>query len=285
MRSCYAWILTGVLAVGTTACDGGTGPDPLEPRSLVVSPAQDTLAALGDTVQLRAELRDGAGAVLTGVAVEWVALDPAVATVDSVGRVIARGNGVARISATAGAGAAAVADTASVVVLAAASTADLQFVRLREDAPALATTDTSFWAVRGQDRELEIRFRSEEDEEDGDRFLEFRVRKDALLSAPDGRAFAEGDSVRIRVRVDTSGLFLFEMEPSGLQFDPERPAELRIHYGFADADELALEDSFYIWRRESEEDPWLRIATARLKDGDEVRAEITGFSAFSLAIP
>ena len=38
---------------------------------------------------------------------------------------------------------------------------ELEFVPIRATAPALETTDTSFWAVKGEERELAIRFQGQ----------------------------------------------------------------------------------------------------------------------------
>lgn len=283
MRQIRRLVPALLLLAAAGACDEGTGPDTGAAESVDISPAADTLAALQDTTRLLATVRDRSGRVLPDVSVRWTSLEPEVASVDSTGRVVARGVGAARIVAASGE----LADTAEVTVLPGVSSAALDFVRLAADAPPLVTRDTSLWAVRGDGRELAIRFRGEndEDEDEGEEFLEFRIPGDALLRYPDGRPFEPGDSVRIRVRIPEDGRFQFDFEPSGLRFDPEHPAELRVRYGRAQGEDLAREDSVFLWRREREVDPWVRIATVRVKDLDEIRAEITGFTAFSLAIP
>lgn len=72
--------------------------------TLTLSPA-DTTLRLGDTLRLRATVRDSAGAAV-GAAVQWGTLDARRATVDRHGVVTARDTGVAEIVAVhAGAGA------------------------------------------------------------------------------------------------------------------------------------------------------------------------------------
>jgi hypothetical protein len=273
------WLTLGAALVLTAGCEG-TGPADPVVASVVISPTAHTLVALQDTALLSVEVRDRSGALLPDAPVEWSTPDSLVARVDARGRVVSRADGTARIVAASGG----LADTAEVTVSAAA-TGTLSLVRLAGSAPPLATRDAGFWAVRGEDRRLEIRFRGEPPGEEGDRFLELRVRDGALLRYPDGRAFQGRDSVWIRVRIDEGGLFLFDMEPSGLRFDPERPAELRIRYRHARQEDLDREESVHLWRRADPASPWTRIATARLRDVRELRAEITGFSSFSLAIP
>ena len=91
----------------TYACgDGATeppppAPDPPRPASIAVAPATAELTALGATVQLRAEVRDQNGQVMTGGTVTWSSGSAAVATVDGSGLVTAAGNGTATITASA----------------------------------------------------------------------------------------------------------------------------------------------------------------------------------------
>ena len=106
--------LLAVAAVGlcaalwTYACgDGATepaapAPDPPRPTTVTVGPATARLTALGETVQLTAEVRDQNGQVMAGAAVNWASSAAAVATAGATGLVTAAGNGTAAITATAG---------------------------------------------------------------------------------------------------------------------------------------------------------------------------------------
>lgn len=170
----------------------------------------------------------------------------------------------------------------------------LEFLRFPADLAPLATRDTSFWAVAGEDRELILRYRPLPGEEEGEEFLDFDVSASALLRRPDGRAFVEGDSIQIRVSVDPDGRFLFRFEPSGLQFSPEHPAELEITYlrlggdldgdGDVDPDDDAFEDRLQLWKQESPGEPWFPVGTVKIEELDEVEADITGFTGFAIAI-
>ena len=90
------------------ACgDGGTEPpapppDPPRATTVTVTPATAELTALGETVQLRAEVRDQNGQAMAGAAVSWASSSAAVATVSAAGLVTAASNGRASITATAG---------------------------------------------------------------------------------------------------------------------------------------------------------------------------------------
>lgn len=167
----------------------------------------------------------------------------------------------------------------------------LVFIRAAADAPELATQAVSFWAVRGENREVEIRYVPLPGAAEGERCLRFRVDARSLHTRPDGSRFADGDSVRITIRVVDYSQFHFEFTPSGLRFDPERPAELRVSYAFADPDFNAdglVDDrdatfEFGFWRQEAPGRRWTSIGSARIHDLEEVRADIRGFTRYAMA--
>ncbi len=72
-------------------------------HAVTVFPAADTLLALGDTVRLAGEATDGNGGVVARTKFSWVSSDTSVATVDAAGLVMAVDNGIATVTATAGA--------------------------------------------------------------------------------------------------------------------------------------------------------------------------------------
>lgn len=160
---------------------------------------------------------------------------------------------------------------------------DLQFVVIRADAPPLVTTDTSFWAVAGESRRLVIRQQPDEPGNEGDEFLRFEVKSGSLLRRPDGTAFQPGDSVLIRVTLDSTRV-LAEFRPSGLEFDPDEPAELKIEYEDAEDEFLEIEGEIDLWRQERVGEPWVRLGSVRFEDLDEIEAKLTGFTRFALAI-
>ena len=95
-----------LLAAGlwTWSCgDGAVQPiaPPARPDSVVVTPESAGLATPGDTVRLRAGVRDQNGFELPGVGVAWTSSAPEIATVDTSGVVTAAGVGSATITATA----------------------------------------------------------------------------------------------------------------------------------------------------------------------------------------
>jgi hypothetical protein len=160
---------------------------------------------------------------------------------------------------------------------------ELEFVPVRATAPPLETTDTSFWAVKGEERELGIRFQGQGGPGTGSKFLEFKVPDNSLLRYPNGTLFQEGDSVEIRVTVDP-GLYVVDFEPSGLRFNPSDPAELELDYGEAEDDYLVREGEFDAWRQEISNQPWELIESVQVEELDEVEILLLGFTRYALAI-
>lgn len=162
---------------------------------------------------------------------------------------------------------------------------ELTFLRF-SSANALSVRSASFWAIKGQDRELEMTYA------DGSDFLEFSVDGNTLLRAPDGRLYNHGDSVRITVTVDAGNRMILRFEPSGLTFNPAAPAELEINYHEADDDidgdgdrddhDARLELQLRVWKQERPGLPWLPQASFRLND-DEIEAKVLSFTGFAMA--
>ncbi|HEX6694047.1 MAG TPA: Ig-like domain-containing protein, partial [Longimicrobiales bacterium] len=69
--------------------------------TLQITAPRDTLYDVGDTLQVRAVARSADGTLIEGTMITWTSLTPSIATVDALGRVIARSAGVAMIAASA----------------------------------------------------------------------------------------------------------------------------------------------------------------------------------------
>ena len=168
----------------------------------------------------------------------------------------------------------------------------LNVARLASTSPPLFNPEESFFAKKGEDRELRIYFQDVSGGQ-GEEFLRLRVRDESLLSRPDGTPFAAGDSVLITVRVVDVTRILFEADPSGLTFNPSQPAELKIHYSHADHDfnedgtidasDDQIKSQLAIWRQETLTGPFIRLGSVNIEGLEEINADILGFSRFAIA--
>jgi len=164
-------------------------------------------------------------------------------------------------------------------------TSDLHFIRLSSGAPPLETTIVSFYAVKGQDREVRVQLR------DGSDFLRFRVFSNSLDTRPDGSTIAPGDSILITITIPDPTTFAADFQPAGLKF--ASPA--RLQFEFADCDKdlngdgvVTATDSALIlqlstWRQETASAPWVKINSTVETNINEVQADISGFSGYALA--
>ena len=169
--------------------------------------------------------------------------------------------------------------------------AELNIVLQDTLAPPLDSMVARLWAKVGDGRELRIDYQPSLDS--AEEFLRFEVPGDALLKKPDGSAFQAGDSILITVTVVDPTRFLFRFEPSGLQFNPEHPARLKIHYlnsnhdfnddGGVDTEDDAIEHLLDLWRREGTTSPWFRVGSVKFEEVDELDANILSFSEYALA--
>lgn len=164
--------------------------------------------------------------------------------------------------------------------------AELTFVRFDPEGPRLKSYEVAFWAVHGQDREVQISYDS--GLYGNGKCLLFRVPADAV---PIG--VAPGDSVRVTIRVVDQDQFRFEFLPDGLQFDPEHPARLEIRYRWADPDydgdgdvdarDLVISETFGLWRMTGAAGQWERVPAERKRDQVEIHATVMGFTQYALA--
>lgn len=170
---------------------------------------------------------------------------------------------------------------------------DLVFLRARAGAPPLAQTTATFYAVRGQERELRMYFRPAAGQTDSSEFLRFKVSDGTTLTLPGGIPVALGDSVLITVIVVDPARFIVDFQPSGLLFSRNEPAELRMRYaeadddldddGDVDAEDDDIELQLRIWRQEGIGTPWFLTDGFAEVNLEEVEADITGFTRYAIA--
>jgi hypothetical protein len=169
---------------------------------------------------------------------------------------------------------------------------ELNVVHVAPSSTPLFNPSVSFYAKRGEDREAQIFFQDEVGGQ-GEEYLRLRVDAGSLLARPDGTPILQGDSVLIQVSVVDPTEMLFDLQPSGLKFNPLAPALLKIHYDHADGDlnddgvsdsrDTSIEGTLAIWRQETPADPFVRLASVLTIETDEAEAELTGFSRYALA--
>ena len=160
-------------------------------------------------------------------------------------------------------------------------------------APPLVAAQGSFWAKVGEGRELRLNYQAASPADSEDEFLRFEVPGNALLRKPDGTVFQPGDSILITITVLDTSAFLFRFEPSGLQFNPNQPARLKIEYdhanhdfnddGVVNAADSTIEHSLDLWRRESASAPWFHQGAVKFEELDEIDANILSFTEYAIA--
>lgn len=166
-------------------------------------------------------------------------------------------------------------------------TTDLHFLRLSATAPPLAANVVSFYAKKGEDREVRVRFSNGED------FLRFRVFASSLMQRPDGSAYATGDWVLITITINDPKTLNADFQPAGLKFSPQAPARLQYEFGECDGDlngdgvvnatDVAILPTISTWRQETANGVWLKVSSTVEADINEVEADIFGFTGYALA--
>jgi hypothetical protein len=170
---------------------------------------------------------------------------------------------------------------------------DPDFLVARDDAPPLATTQVSFYAVRGQEREARIMYRPEPGAADSSEFVHFVVGAGSLVEGPGGTPIAEGDSLQITLTVVDTQSLIVDFQPAGLRFAPGSPAKATYSYGETegdldgdgdvDAEDEAIESTFAIWRQQAAGEPYTAIPSTVDTAAEQVTADIGGFTRYAVA--
>ncbi len=169
---------------------------------------------------------------------------------------------------------------------------------LATTAPPLCADSTGAWFKKdpaGQDSTIALVFPESGATCQGSTqdFIRLKIKPTSLLRYPDGNLIANGDSVFISLKWLGLSSILFELKPSGLQFDPAERAELKIEYDEAgddlnhddnvDEQDDDIEHRLDIWRQEAPDSPFVRVGTGKIEDSKEIEAKLTGFSRFMIA--
>jgi hypothetical protein len=170
--------------------------------------------------------------------------------------------------------------------------ATLNILELAQNAPPLWNSQASFYAIRGEDREARLFFQDAGGGQ-GEEYLRLKIPDSSLLTRPDGTPFMVGDSILITVTVVDVQQILFDLQPSGLRFDPAKPAELEIKYqeagddydqdGDVDTEDDDIETLLAIWRQEVVGGVFELLGSVKFEDLKEVDVELTGFTRYAIA--
>jgi hypothetical protein len=172
---------------------------------------------------------------------------------------------------------------------------DLQLSIMQQaaTAPPLLAARDSFWAKVGDGREVRLFYEGAVPGDTGEEFLRLEVPGSGLYRKPDGSAFGTNDSILITVIVVDPARFVFEFAPAGLQFNPQNPARLKIHYAHGDQDfdddgdedeeDEDLETNLDLWYRQTAGALWYRVGSVKFEESDEIDAVIRTFSQYAVA--
>lgn len=173
------------------------------------------------------------------------------------------------------------------------ASSDLHLLHVASSSPSLATTQVSFYAVKGKAAGADIWYHARAGASDSLKFIEFRMGALSLDTRPDGSAIAVGDSVQITLTVTDPTHLLVDFQPAGLTFAAVDQPTLKMYWvacgddlnydGVVDAADAQLTQSFSIWRQEQTSQPWFRVASFVAQDTKEVDAHLGGFTGYALA--
>jgi hypothetical protein len=170
--------------------------------------------------------------------------------------------------------------------------ADLNIIQLPADHPPFETTTVSFWAKKGESREGKIYFLDSQGQR-GEEYARLKIDSGSLLARPDGTPFGARDSVLITMSVADPSQILVELQPSGLRFASDKPAELKLTYGATEGDlnddgrvdeeDDEIEQQMAIWRQEKAGDAFVQVGVVKVEEQREIEAKLTSFSRYAIA--
>ena len=172
---------------------------------------------------------------------------------------------------------------------------NLTYLRLATTAPPLCSNTVTFDAVKGTSVEAALVFPEPGDDCNGstEDFVRLKIDAQSLLEMPDGTPINDGDHVTITMTWVGGDSIMVELEPTGLVFNPAKPAELKIEYGEAsddlnhdgtvDQEDDDIEQELGMWRQEHPGDDFVLIGSVKVEDANEIEAKLNGFSRYAIA--
>jgi hypothetical protein len=167
------------------------------------------------------------------------------------------------------------------------------FLQSAAGAPTIANPVVSFWAKRGRRQTAEMYYHAAPGSRDSAVFFSLRLRERSLARRPDGRAFADGDSVLVTLTLVDPERMVVDCQPSGLRFSSGDPVRLKMsflhtdddmnHDGVVDGSDASAARRLTIWRKETAVTPWQSLASDVEIGTHEVEAEIGGFTGYVIA--
>ena len=177
--------------------------------------------------------------------------------------------------------------------LALAASSTPHFLRAAANAPTIANPLIKFYAKKGQRRTVFMLYHARPGRRDSTDLVRFRLRENSLLRRPDGTPIRTGDSVLITLRLVDPVRLIVDFQPSGLRFNPNDPADLRIRWsetnpdvnrdGVVNSQDTALKQRLKIWRRESSAEPWTRTPSVVNVPDEECELDLNGFTRYAIA--
>ncbi|HEY7027777.1 MAG TPA: hypothetical protein VH438_09245 [Gemmatimonadales bacterium] len=173
----------------------------------------------------------------------------------------------------------------------------LNFLQFAATAPTLCSNSVTFDATKGVDVEAALEFPEPGEPADcsggTEDFVRLRIDKESLLELPNGTPLNDGDVVSITMTWVGGDSIMVQLEPTGLKFNPAKPAELKIEYGEAsddldhngtvDSEDDEIEQELGLWRQAVLGDDFVLIGSVKLEDENEFEAELNGFSRYAIA--
>jgi hypothetical protein len=169
----------------------------------------------------------------------------------------------------------------------------LNFVQQDSTYKPLLSTQASFYAKVGDGRVVRLVYQGTTPTDSGAELLRFEVPNDGLYRKPDGTPFGPSDSIQITITVVDAKRFQFDFQPSGLQFNPNDPARLKVEYRYADHDyngdgtidsaDAVIESELGVWRREPPDTVWFSVGAVKFDALYEFDANILSFSQYAVA--